>query len=187
VWTYVPVGLPTRAKHDSFIPTSWLRIVVETDSREIVAFYASATASILRSSTPKQMGRNQSEEMPAILLAPIAIDSRHKGQGVDAALLKHFMLRALEVAQSVGVRVLLTDAKEDEANSFYSHHAPSPSPAGVQTDQALASITVLIRSFHEASFRLPVIPAKWSDELADPCGGTTICHNDVCLENVVFW
>jgi hypothetical protein len=61
-----------------------------------------------------------------------------------------------------------------------------PFPAWVQSDHALSSITALIRSFHEASSQLPVIPAKWSDELADPCGGTMICHNDVCLENVVF-
>lgn len=64
--------------------------------------------------------------------------------------------------------------------------AVPPFPAWVQTDHALSSIADLLRSFHEASSRLPVIPAKWSDELADPCGGTMICHNDVCLENVVF-
>jgi len=61
-----------------------------------------------------------------------------------------------------------------------------PFPAWAQTDDALASIAVLMRSFHEASARLPVRPAKWSDELADPSGGSIICHNDVCLENVVF-
>jgi len=64
--------------------------------------------------------------------------------------------------------------------------AVPPFPVWVQTDQALSSITALIRSFHEASSRLSVIPAMWSDELADPCGGTMICHNDICLENVVF-
>ncbi len=64
--------------------------------------------------------------------------------------------------------------------------AVPPFPAWVQTDHALSSITDLMRSFHEASSRLPVIPAKWSDELADPCSGTMICHNDVCFENVVF-
>jgi len=52
-------------------------VVVEADSREVVAFYASATASILRSSTPKSMQRNQPEEMPAVLLARMAVDSRH--------------------------------------------------------------------------------------------------------------
>ena len=64
--------------------------------------------------------------------------------------------------------------------------AVPPFPAWVQTDHALSSIADLMRSFHEASSRLPVIRAKWSDELADPCGGTMICHNDVCPENVVF-
>jgi hypothetical protein len=52
----------------------------------------------------------------------MAVDSRHKGQGVGAVLLKHFMLKALEVSQSVGVRVLLIHAKDDEPKSFYSHY-----------------------------------------------------------------
>jgi hypothetical protein len=64
--------------------------------------------------------------------------------------------------------------------------AVPPYPAWAQSDAALSSITALIRSFHKASFRLPIMAAKWNDELADPCGGTMICHNDVCLENVVF-
>ncbi len=64
--------------------------------------------------------------------------------------------------------------------------AVPPFRAWVQTDHALASIAALMRSFHQVSSRLPVIPAKWSNELADPCGGRMICHNDVCLENIVF-
>jgi len=63
------------------------------------------------------MRRIQPEEMPAILLARMAVDSRHKGHGLGAALLKHFMLKAFEVAQSVGVRVLLIRAKNDEAKA----------------------------------------------------------------------
>ena len=26
----------------------------------------------------------------------------------------------------------------------------------------------------------------WNTELADPMGGRVVCHNDVCLENIVF-
>ena len=97
-------------------------VVVEAGSREVVAFYASATASILRSSAPRTMRRNQPEVLPAILLARMAVDSRHARHGIGAALLKHFMLKGLEVAQSVGVRVLLIHAKDDEAKSFYLHY-----------------------------------------------------------------
>lgn len=58
----------------------------------------------------------------------MAVDARHQGHGLGAALLKHFMLKALEVAKSVGVRVLLIHAKDDEAKNFYSHFEFVESP-----------------------------------------------------------
>ncbi len=61
-----------------------------------------------------------------------------------------------------------------------------PFPAWYRADDALASVAALLRSFHEASSRVPPGPGPWSDELADPSGGTMVCHNDVCPENVVF-
>jgi GNAT superfamily N-acetyltransferase len=76
----------------------------------------------LRSSTPTRIRRNQPEQIPAILLARMAVEQRHKGKGLGAALLKQFMLKALELAQSVGVRVLLIHAKDDEAKTFYNHY-----------------------------------------------------------------
>jgi Ser/Thr protein kinase RdoA (MazF antagonist) len=55
------------------------------------------------------------------------------------------------------------------------------------TDEALASVGRLLRRYHDAvrSFP-PPSGAAWSNELADPCGGPIVCHNDVCPENVVF-
>ena len=62
-----------------------------------------------------------------------------------------------------------------------------PYPSWARTDDALASIARLMRRFHRAAatFAAPA-SATWSDEMADPEGGLVICHNDVCLENVVF-
>ncbi len=61
-----------------------------------------------------------------------------------------------------------------------------PFPAWAQSDLALASATDLVAAFHRASARVGVPAGRWSDELADPGGGPLICHNDVCLENIVF-
>jgi GNAT superfamily N-acetyltransferase len=108
--------------------TSRTWVVVEAGSHDVVAFYASATASVLRSSAPKRMKRNQPEEMPAILLSRMAVDAPHAGRGLGAGLLKHFMLKALEIAQSVGVRLLLIHAKDNKAKSFYMHHGFDESP-----------------------------------------------------------
>ena len=117
-----------RALNNQSSGTSRTWVVVQANTREVVAFYASSTASILRSSTPCRVRRNQPEEIPAVLLARMAVDARHQGHGLGAALLKHFMLKALEVAKSVGVRVLLIHAKDDEAKNFYSHFEFVESP-----------------------------------------------------------
>lgn len=62
-----------------------------------------------------------------------------------------------------------------------------PYPAWVQTDAALGSIARLLRRMHDTSTTVAPDPdATWSAEMADPAGGDVFCHNDVCLENVVF-
>ncbi len=62
-----------------------------------------------------------------------------------------------------------------------------PYPAWVQSDDALGSIARLIREMHDVSTTVaPGADATWSQEMADPLGGDVFCHNDVCLENVVF-
>jgi hypothetical protein len=63
-----------------------------------------------------------------------------------------------------------------------------PFPDWCLGDDALASIADLLRRFHEATrgFRVPD-GGSWELEMAE--GGAAagvICHNDVCLENVVF-
>lgn len=61
-----------------------------------------------------------------------------------------------------------------------------PYPGWAQSDDALASVATLIRKLHGASERIDTSDLTWSSEMADPVGGLVICHNDVCLENVVF-
>ncbi len=61
-----------------------------------------------------------------------------------------------------------------------------PFPDWAQADDALASMTRLIRALHDASELVDTTRMTWSSEMADLNGGPVICHNDVCLENVVF-
>ena len=62
-----------------------------------------------------------------------------------------------------------------------------PFPSWVMTDQALASTARLLRRYHDAVATLDLPTGlEWSGEMADPEGGSIICHNDVCPENVVY-
>jgi Phosphotransferase enzyme family len=66
--------------------------------------------------------------------------------------------------------------------------AVPPYPAWAQSDMALATAAALLRRLHDVSARyVPPPGATWSEEMADPHGdGPVICHNDVCLENLVY-
>jgi aminoglycoside phosphotransferase (APT) family kinase protein len=62
----------------------------------------------------------------------------------------------------------------------------SPYPEWSQSDSALASIAELMRGLHDASRDFDPRGLTWDDALADPAGGTIVCHNDVEPSNVVF-
>jgi hypothetical protein len=69
--------------------------------------------------------------------------------------------------------------------------AVPPYPAWAQSDMALATAAALLRRFHDVSARYAPPPdATWSTEMADVRAGAghdvVICHNDVCLENLVY-
>lgn len=62
-----------------------------------------------------------------------------------------------------------------------------PYPAWSMTDAALRSVGALLQRFHQASSAIALEPGvQWNTDLADPRGGTMLCHSDACVENVVF-
>ncbi|GAA1530423.1 phosphotransferase [Brevibacterium picturae] len=63
----------------------------------------------------------------------------------------------------------------------------APFPTWVNSEDTLRSVAGLVRRYHDAAASfVPPPGAAWNDDLADPAGGVLICHNDICLENVVF-
>lgn len=119
--------LQTKALHNQRERSS--RTWVVLDGRRVVAFYASSTAVLMRSHATKRAARNQPDPLPAVLLGRLAVDTKYQGRGFAAALLKHFVLKSLEVAELTGVRLLLVHAKNDAARRFYLRHGFEPSPA----------------------------------------------------------
>ncbi len=103
------------------------RTWVVLDGRRVVAFYASSTAVLMRSHATKRAARNQPDPLPAVLLGRLAVDREFQGRGLAAALLKHFVLKSLEIAEVTGVRLLLVHAKDDAAQRFYVRYGFEPS------------------------------------------------------------
>jgi GNAT superfamily N-acetyltransferase len=120
--------LTRRALGNQTAGTSRTWVVIEESTGRVVAYYASATASVMRAATPRQIAQDQPADLPAILLGRMAVDRRHQGKGLGGAMLKHFMTKAIEVSEKVGVRLVLVHAKDEHAKTFYLHHGFIESP-----------------------------------------------------------
>ena len=100
----------------------------------------------------------------------------------------HRFLRALRAAGFDGASSPLgVDPDGRERLHFIQGDVPVPPfPAWARSDDALVSVAELMARFHTASASFDATGGTWSQEMADPAGGSIVCHNDVCLENVVF-
>ena len=118
------------------------RTWVVTDNARVIAFYASSTAVLARTESTNRAARNQPDPLPAMLLGRLAVVLQYQERGLAAALLKHFLLKALDVADITGVRLVLVHAKNAQAASFYRHHGFESSPVDDLT------LMLLIKDIH---------------------------------------
>lgn len=100
----------------------------------------------------------------------------------------HALLRFLRASSVVEAPLPLAIEGQIEVVEYLPGDvALAPYPDWANSERALETLGGLLRRFHDATTRWEIpAAASWSLELADPLGGPVICHNDVCIENVVF-
>jgi hypothetical protein len=100
----------------------------------------------------------------------------------------HAFLRAVRHAGFEGAPLPVgVDDDGRERLAFIDGDVPlTPYPDWSQSDTALASIARLLRGLHDTAREFDPRGLTWNDALADPAGGTIVCHNDVEPSNVVF-
>ena len=106
--------------------------VICKDNR-VIGYYALATGSVERHLATSNAARNMPDPIPVIILARLAIDKSHSGQGQGGFLLRDALLRSLKVADQVGVRAVLLHAISDTARRFYEKKGFRSSPADPMT------------------------------------------------------
>jgi hypothetical protein len=100
----------------------------------------------------------------------------------------HAFLRSVKDAGFEGAPIPVgIDEDGRERLVFIEGEVPvAPYPDWSQSDTALASVARLLRGLHDAAREFDPQGLSWNDSLADPAGGTLVCHNDVEPSNVVF-
>ena len=104
--------------------TSRVYVVCEAGTKRVVGYHALAAASISRADAAKGVAKGLPRyPIPAILLTRLGVDKREQRQGLGKALVVDAIRRALQAAETIGVRALLIHAEDDAARDFYRHLA----------------------------------------------------------------
>ena len=104
-------------------------LLIEDRTAAVVGYYVIAPHLIERDVTPRRIGRGAPRQIPAILLAKLALHERLHGQGLGAELLVHALTTIVTAARAAGGRLIVVDAIDDNAASFYRAHDFEPTPA----------------------------------------------------------
>jgi GNAT superfamily N-acetyltransferase len=99
------------------------------EGHAVVGYYAVAPHLVRRQDVPKKIGRGRLEEIPAFLLARLALVERLQGRGLGTALLADALTRIVHAIDLVGGGVIVVDAIDERAARFYERNGFIPTPA----------------------------------------------------------
>jgi GNAT superfamily N-acetyltransferase len=97
-------------------------VLVDTKQDSIVGHFAIAPHLVERDVVPPQISRGAPRQIPAILLAKLALDERSHGTGLGRVLLVKALERIVDAAKHAGGKLIVVDAIDDDAAAFYEHH-----------------------------------------------------------------
>lgn len=89
---------------------------------KVAGLYSLSAHSVLRESVKGGwLRRNSPEQIPAILLGMLGVDTAHQGHGLGTSLLRDAILRSQRVSSEIGAQALLVDPVDETAADFYLH------------------------------------------------------------------
>jgi GNAT superfamily N-acetyltransferase len=118
--------LQRRALANQIFGGTKTHVVVEEG--RVIGFYALANGAIAHSDVRGRTRRNMPDPIPAVILARMAVDEKHRDGGLGSALLQSAIETTLAAARTIGIACLIVHAKDEDARNFYLHFDFEPSP-----------------------------------------------------------
>jgi predicted N-acetyltransferase YhbS len=102
--------------------------IVLDEGRRVVGYVSIAPHTIDRERVSRFQGRGAPRQIPAVLLAKLALDRSLQGQRLGSELLVVALGVIVEAARRVGGKAVVVDAIDDAAARFYEYHEFVPIP-----------------------------------------------------------
>ncbi len=88
-------------------------------SLTVVGYYALAAGSVRLDTVSGRIRRNMPDPIPVVVLARLAVDTRHQKSGLGRSLLQDAIVRSVSAATTVDMRAMIIHALTEEAGLFY--------------------------------------------------------------------
>lgn len=118
--------------------------VADEQPQVVVGFYSLTGHCLVRDALPASVGRGSPAEIPAVLLARLALDRALQGTGAGGALLADALGRVVVATATVAARFVVVDALHDHAARFYEHHGFRRIPGTLRLVQKVSDIAAAI-------------------------------------------
>ncbi len=110
----------------------------------VVAYYSLAAHKVARDHVPAAAGRGGPAEIPAVLLARVALASNLRGQGLGAVLVADALARVVQATRTVGARLVVVDALHENVAGFYERLGFRRVPASLVLVQKIADVAAAL-------------------------------------------
>jgi GNAT superfamily N-acetyltransferase len=110
----------------------------------VIAYYALAAHKVARQEVPSRLGRGGPAEIPAVLLAKLALSRPLHGQGLGPVLVADALKRVVEAIRLVAARLVVVDALNDDVARFYETLGFRRVPGALRLVQRIADIEAAV-------------------------------------------
>jgi GNAT superfamily N-acetyltransferase len=117
--------LRTQASQDMRRKANAVLVLVRSDVPVAIVGYFTLCATTLSQNAVPEKARKHLPRYPlvsATLIGRLAVDHRHQGHGIGAALLARALRKAYENASIIGSSMVVVDAIDERADRFYAAH-----------------------------------------------------------------
>jgi GNAT superfamily N-acetyltransferase len=110
----------------------------------VVAYYSLAAHLLQREEVPSSVGRGGPRQIPAVLLARLALHESLQHQRTGGALLAEALGRVIAATETVAARFVVVDAIDEQAAGFYAHHGFRRIPGSLRLVQKVSDIAAAL-------------------------------------------
>jgi predicted N-acetyltransferase YhbS len=105
------------------------RTFLLSDGGRVIGYFSLTMGSVRRAEAPRRLVRGlPGYPVGMVLLARLAVDRSEQGTGRGALLLAEALRKAVAAGEAVAARLVVVDAIDEQAASFYRRHGFIPAP-----------------------------------------------------------